>query len=192
MSNPRFNAISRPATLVGFALLAAAMSSCASSQVKPVERFSATAVPMSEMSGPMPVNVIVYRYAEPEETDELGAILRKEGSRGLLTALSKHEMGRITTPRGTGLALRMVYQVSTPTGRRIIAITDRPMGFMEFWTSSRSRDYEFAYVELTLDDSGNGEGLVVRAGQIHSIGAHKLLVTNYETYPIRLMAVRKR
>ncbi|MHB0970500.1 MAG: hypothetical protein ACYC7A_08540 [Thermoanaerobaculia bacterium] len=192
MSNQRPNALSRPVTLVGFVLLAAALSGCTSSQFKPVERFSATAVPVSDMSGPLPVNVIVYRYAGPEETDELGAVLRREGSRGLLTALSKHEMGRLTTSRGSGLALRMVYQVPTPTGRRIIAITDRPMGFMEFWTSSRSRDYEFAYVELTLDESGNGEGMVVRAGQIHSISAHKLLVTNYETYPIRLMAVRRR
>lgn len=192
MSNPYQSTISRVASLVGTTLLVATLTGCSSSQFKPIERFSATAVPMSDLSSPMPVNVIVYRYAEPSEAEDLGVVLRKEGSPGLLKVLAKYEMGRITTSRGAGLALRMVYQVATPNGRRIFAITDRPMSFVEFWTSARSRDFEFAYVELNLDESGNGEGTLVRAGQIHSIGANKLLVTNYETHPIRLMAVRKR
>lgn len=192
MSNPYRSILSRAASIVGVTFLVATVSGCGSSQFKPIERFSATAVPMSDLSSPLPVNVIVYRYAEPAEAEDLGVILRKEGSRGLLNVLAKYEMGRITTSRGSGLALRMVYQVATPNGRRIFAITDRPMSFVEFWTSARSRDFEFAYVELNLDASGDGEGTLVRAGQIHSISANKLLVTNYETYPIRLMAVRKR
>jgi hypothetical protein len=174
-------------------LLAAAVWGCGSSQFKPIESFAATSVSPSATGSPLATNVIVYRYAEPAEVEELALVLRDKGSKALLRALAKYEMGRLTTTEhGVGLALRLVYQVTTPDGRRIVAITERPLSFLEIWNSTQSRDYQFAYVELNLDASGNGVGRLVRAGQIDSIGAHTLLITNYDAQPIRLLAVRKR
>lgn len=193
MSTPLRSIISRGIPLLAVALLIASLPGCGSSQFKPIESFSATSVSPSAAIGPRATTVIVYRYAEPAELEELALVLRKEGSKALLRALAKYEMGRLTTTeRGVGLALRLVYQVVTPHGRRVVALTERPVSFLEFWYSTRSRDYEFAYLQLDLDESGNGEGTLVRAGQIDSIGARTLLVTNYDTQPIRLLAVRKR
>lgn len=193
MSTPVRFIMTRGLPPLAVALLVASLSACVSSQFKPIESFSATSVSPSATSRPLASTVIVYRYAEPAELEELGRVLRKDGSKALLRALAKYEMGRLTTTEhGVGLALRLVYQVATPGGRRVVAITERPLSFLEVWNSSQSRDYQFAYLELELDASGNGAGALVRAGQIDSIGPRTLLVTNYDAQPIRLLAVRKR
>jgi hypothetical protein len=193
MSHSHPNTLLRLVSILGVTFLTAALCGCTSSQFKPIERFSATSVSPSATSGPLATDVIVYRYAEPEELEELSLVLRNEGSKALIRALGKNEMGRLTTTaHGVGLALRLIYQVATPDGRRVVALTERPLSMLEIWNSTQSRDYEFAYLELDLDASGSGEGTLVRAGQIDSIGPRTLLVKNYDAQPIRLLAVRKR
>ena len=69
--------------------------------------------------------------------------------------------------------------------------TDRPVGFAEAATNSRTMDYPFTLVELRLDKDGHGEGKLSVATKL-TLNDNVLVIEDYADQPVMLTDVRKR
>jgi hypothetical protein len=143
------------------------------------------------------VDLYIKRYTPDHEAKTLGGLLLEGGPDQLLKVLEKADsIGKITLTGRVGFYdLKLIRSRPTPTGRRIIAVGDRPIGFLEAYVSNRSRDYQFGILQLDLkrDSKGKekGQGVLVYAAKVKVLNGKKLEIENYGIDPIRLMGVRK-
>jgi len=143
------------------------------------------------------VTIYINRYSSPQDAKGLRATLVDGGPNALLKALQKMKpIGRIQKVGTVGFYdFKLIISTPTPTGRRIYAVTDRPIGFLEAFYSGRSKDYPFGVMELELqaNDKGKekGEGTLIYAAQIKGMDGEKVDLENLTFAPIKLLAVRK-
>lgn len=143
------------------------------------------------------VDLYIDSYTTDQEAKELAGALVSGGPDALLKVLEKTESkGRVTLSGRVGsYDLKLIRSRPTKTGRRIYAVGDRPIGFLEAYVGSRSSDYAFGILRLDLkrDKKGKekGEGVLVYAAKIKVLDGNKLDIENYGVSPVRLMSVRK-
>src|SRR5215510_823320 len=174
-------------------------------QAKPKkEKFSALAY-LPSGAGPamvaagarVNVDLFVNSYTSDEEAKTMAAVLVQAGPDALLKALEKAKsIGKITLTGRVGFYdLKLIRSHRTPTGRRIYAIGDRPVGFLEAYVSNRSMDYPFGILQIDLktkdDGDEEGEGALIYSAKIKVLDGNSIDVESYGIAPIRLMAVRK-
>jgi hypothetical protein len=160
------------------------------------ETFSALAV--LPAAGPT-ANVTIYieSCSSAQDAQALQGALTDGGPDVLLKALEKMKsIGRIERVGTVSFYdFRFIRSVATPTGRRIIAVTDRPIGFLEAYFSTRSMDYKFGILQLDLKDDKKGreegEGTLIYAARIKALAGDKFEIENYGIDPIRLQGVRQ-
>jgi len=174
-------------------------------QAKPKkEKFSALAY-LPSGAGPamvaagarVNVDLFVNSYTSDEEAKTMAAVLVQAGPDALLKALEKAKsIGKITLTGRVGFYdLKLIRSHRTPTGRRIYAIGDRPVGFLEAYVSNRSMDYPFGILQIDLktkdDGDEEGEGALIYSAKIKVLDGNSIDVESYGIAPIRLMGVRK-
>ena len=146
------------------------------------------------------VNVKIYisGYSTTQDADQLNATLLKGGPNALLKALRKMKsLGRIERDGSVGFYdFKLIISKQTPQGRHIYAVADRPIGFLESYYSTRSRDYPFGIMELELkgdDDSESekGVGTLIYAAKVRVIKGEKIEVENFSFAPIKLLGIRQ-
>jgi hypothetical protein len=145
------------------------------------------------------INLRIYidRYSSPQDATGLHAILLDGGPKALLKALQKMKsIGKIERDGNVGFYdLKFILSKPTGTGRHIYALTDRPIGFLEAFYSTRSTDYPFGVMELDLqaDEKGKekGVGTLIYAAQIKVLDGERVEVENLTFAPIKLLGVRK-
>ena len=143
------------------------------------------------------VDLFVNGYTSDEEAKSLAALLIQAGPDALLKALEKAKSkGKITLSGRVGFYdLKLIRSHKTATGRRIYAVGDRPVGFLEAYVSNRSMDYPFGILQLELKTKENGkeegEGALIYSAKIKVLDGNSIDVESYGIDPIRLMGVRK-
>jgi hypothetical protein len=103
--------------------------------------------------------------------------------------------GRINLTGRVGFYnLKAIRSRPTATGRRIIAITDRPMGFLEMYFANPSQDYRTGILILDLIPNKKGKeeghGSLLYAAKL-KIENNILQVEHYSIEPVSLRNVRK-
>lgn len=145
----------------------------------------------------MNVRIYIKSYSTPEEAQQLHGVLTDGGPAALLKTLKKMKpIGRIEREGTVGFYdFKLILSKSTPEGRHIYAVTDRPIGFLEAYNNSRSVDYPFGILELDLkaDKKGKekGEGSLIYAAQIKVVDGEKVDIENLTFAPIRLLGVQQ-
>ena len=143
------------------------------------------------------VDLRIKSYTTDEEARALAGLLVDGGPDALLKALRQVDSkGNITITGRVGFYdFKLIRSHRTETGRRIYAVGDRPVGFLEAYHSGRSRDYEFGILQLDLKRKSNGdesgEGALIYAAKIKLLDGKRLDVETYGIEPIRLLSVRK-
>lgn len=143
------------------------------------------------------VKIYINGYSRPEDAQRLNATLVSGGPNALLKVLRKMKsLGRIEREGSVGFYdFKLIISKTTPTGRHIYAVADRPIGFLEAYFSTRSRDYPFGIMELDLkaDDSETekGVGTLIYAAKLRVIDGEKVEVENITFAPIKLLGVRQ-
>jgi len=143
------------------------------------------------------VDLFVNSYTSDEEARAMAGTLVDGGPDALLKALEKTESrGKITLTGRVGFYdLKLIRSRPTQTGRRIYAVGDRPVGFLEAYYSGRSRDYEFGILQLDLEKNSKGReegtGVLIYAAKIKLLDGNTIDIENYGVDPIRLLGVRK-
>lgn len=168
------------------------------------EQFSALAY-LPSGAGPMmagagaKVNIDLYidSYTSDADAKTLAGVLLEGGSNALLKALEKADtIGKIRLSGRIGFYdFKLIRSHQTENGRRIYAVGDRPVGFLEAYYSGRSRDYEFGILQLDLKRNSKGReegaGALLYAAKIKVIGGKSIELESYGIDAIRLMGVRK-
>ena len=145
------------------------------------------------------VNVDLYvdAYTSDDEAKSMASLLINAGPDALLKVLEKSKtIGKIRLSGRTGFYnLKLIRSHRTSTGRRIYAVGDRPVGFLEAYASNRSLDYPFGILQLELktDEKGKeeGEGALLYSAKIKVLDGKSIDVESYGVGPIRLMGVKK-
>jgi len=143
------------------------------------------------------VDLFVNSYTSDEEAKSMAALLVQAGPDALLQALEKAKsIGKITLTGRVGFYdLKLIRSHRTPEGRRIYAVGDRPVGFLEAYVNNRSRDYPFGILQIDLkaNEKGKeeGEGALIYSAKIKVLDGNSIDVETYGIAPIRLMGVRK-
>jgi hypothetical protein len=143
------------------------------------------------------VDLYINAYTSDEEAKRMAALLIESGPNALLKALEKAKsIGKITLTGRVGFYdLKLIRSHRTPEGRRIYAVGDRPVGFLEVYAGSRSQDYPFGILQADLKtkETGKeeGEGSLIYSSRIKVLEGNSIDVESYGIAPIRLMALRK-
>jgi hypothetical protein len=143
------------------------------------------------------VDLYVRSYTTDAEAKSLAGVLLEGGSEALLKALEdRKSIGKITLTGRTGFYdLKLIRSHRTPEGRRIYAVGDRPVGFLEMYVNNRSRDYPFGILQLDLKKNSKGKeegtGALIYAAKIKVLDGNSIDVESYGIDAIRLMGVRK-
>jgi hypothetical protein len=140
-----------------------------------------------------PVDIVFERFSSEEDQKRLLEAL-KLGQDPALQVLRKFKrVGFMSTPGNLGLEFFFVS--STPGvegGRRVFAVTDRPIGFYETVNQPKSYRYPFTLIEMQLDANNEGTGKLYEAVQLVWLGKAGLLAENYAGPAIDLTKIRPR
>ena len=143
------------------------------------------------------VDIYIKSYSSDEEAKRMAGLLLDGGSKALLKGLEDLDSkGKITLTGRVGFYdLKFIRSKPIEGGRRIYAVGDRPIGFLEAYYSGASRDYEFGIMQIDLKPNKKGReegaGALIYAAKIKVEGGNTIDVESYGVEPIRLMAVRK-
>lgn len=143
------------------------------------------------------VKIFIRGYSNQQDAQRLHSILADGGPRGLLKTLQKMKsLGSIQREGAVGFYdFKFILSTPTANGRHIYAVADRPIGFLEAYYSTRSRDYPFGILELDLkaDDKERekGEGTLIYAAKIKLLDSQKVDIENVTFAPIKLLGVRQ-
>ena len=187
-----FRRVMTIAALAG--LFLTAMPATARTQGVP-EEFNAFAINMGALSGGGTANLIlvVNRWNTQAERDELLTLLREKGASALLDRLRREKsVGTLRTPNSVGSDLRLALEEpGKDGGRRVLVVTDRPVGFAEATNRPPSIEYPFTVIDIQMPPTGFGQGTMSIAAKIIPAG-RTVLVENYDTQPVQLNRVESR
>jgi hypothetical protein len=166
----------------------------AASAVQARETFRASAVAIEPVPGPQ-TGFITIQFDGPTATGLLAddvAAFRKDGQQALLSRWYKEQpvVGRLIFPAELGIDVRVALETKTEKGRRLVLITDRPITLGEVRRNDRSRDYPITWIELDLDDQGNGSGRMIPVAKLKLQG-DGFGYENFNIQPVRLNNVKK-
>lgn len=122
-------------------------------------------------------------------------MLAEGGQDALLKELHGKRLGYFSMGAQLGRDLNFVQETATADGgRRIVVLFERWMNTFEVRYGTRSEDYPFTYVELTVDRNGKGQGTLIPAARITFDKKHgnQIDVENFGIYPAQLAGVELR
>ena|ERR1700752_1308150 len=143
------------------------------------------------------VDLYVNSYTSDADAKTLAGALLEGGSPALLKQLEKAKsIGKVRLVGRAGFYdFKLIRSHQIEGGRRIYAVGDRPIGFLEVYAGNRSMDYPFGILQLDLkrNEKGKeeGKGALLYAAKIKVLDNNKIEVESYGVGPIELMGVRK-
>ena len=108
----------------------------------------------------------VTTYTTDEELDKFAALLKEKGPDALRSALEKEDKGRISPVGSVGNQIAVARKRQVGTETIITIVTARIMPFIELYNNGRSTDYPFGYLQVKLNDKGEGTGQIMAAAKI--------------------------
>jgi len=160
------------------------------------EHFSASAYSMNRGARVVNVDIRVKEYTDNDKTQQFAAALVEGGQPALTKALEKaDDIGSIQLTGHVGFyAFKLIRPRPTPTGRRIIAVCDRPLQFGELYGGTRSTDYTIGIMILDLakDKKGKekGSGTLYYAAKV-KVNNKTIQIEHFQIHPVKLVNVRK-
>jgi hypothetical protein len=143
------------------------------------------------------LTINVERYSTDDEAKQYAQTLLEKGPDELLKNLQEAKsIGSVQMQRRMGFfELKFIRSRPTETGRRVVGVCDRPIGFLEGYFSGRSLDNKFGIVIIDLKTNKKGkeegEGELIYAAKVTVLESNKVEVENYGVDPVKLMGVRQ-
>jgi hypothetical protein len=156
------------------------------------ERFVGNAMAMGGVSGTSRIEFHIERWSTDEERSHFLAVLAESGQEALVPELQNVEVGRARVGTRNTYPISYAYQMPLDDGgRRVVLVTDRPIGALEAMGRASTMEWAVSVVEMRFPPDGNGEGALVVAGAIHADATTQTLsLENYGQAPVRLRNVR--
>lgn len=188
-----------PTAIVG--LISLLFTSAATAQVGTTgtgsrEKFTAVALSAGgPLTSPVATNleIVIERWSTPAERQRLLDSLKVGQNTALEVMRDLPRVGYIRAPGNLGWDLHYAHQTpGEDGGRRVFLGTDRPISIAEEINQPRTIQYPFTFIEMRLDDRGDGEGKLSRATRvIASADGRFVQLENYDVQPVELTEVRR-
>jgi len=132
------------------------------------EAYTAVAVGTGGAAGgkTIPFDFRVTYYATDQDIERLATILREKGRDALRSAMEKLNAGRINPVGTVGNQIAVARKRQQGNVTIITIVTARDMSFAELYRSNRSVDYPFGFLQVKLNEKGEGTGQVIGAAKI--------------------------
>ena len=125
------------------------------------------------------------------DIDALAKALQAGGQKGLLEAVKQlPERGWVQVGENPGYRMPVIRSFDVEGGRLVRALTDRPFLFGEVYRNLDTERYPFGFVELKLDEKGEGEGLLILAAAIQFEKSGQIAIESYEMQSLRILSIR--
>ena len=160
------------------------------------EHFAASAYSMNRGARMVNVDIRVKEYTDNERTQQFAGALVEGGQVALTKSLEKaDDIGSIQLTGHVGFYdFKLIRSRPTHTGRRIIAVCDRPLQFGELYGGTRSTDYTIGLMVLDLTKDGKGKekgsGVLYYAAKV-KIKNKTIHIEHFQLHPVKLVNVRK-
>jgi len=134
----------------------------------------------------------IESFTPDDRVQNLLDVLKRDGQDGLLKAVGKEKRGSMQIGSGLSRDINEVWIEPTEEGRKIMALSERWLGFGELRRGARSVDYPFTYIELYVEDDGKVEGSLIPAARVRFKRNKTIEVENFGIYPARLTNLKRR
>lgn len=153
--------------LIGLLIL---VSTLAFSRGPRPETIEATAMGTGlQMGEAIGVTLDIYDFSTPEDRQVLIQSFMKGQNQGLVNALSKMKaVGHCSITGTLGYDVSYIRMTNTPTGRKIVFVTNRQIRFGEAFFDTQSQSFNLTAGEFELNDTDKNKstGVVFPAAQL--------------------------
>jgi hypothetical protein len=108
----------------------------------------------------------ISAYTTDEDLNKFAALLKEKGQDALRSALEKENKGRLNPAGRLGNDIAVARKRQQGTDTIITIVTARVMPFIELYNSGRSTDYPFGFLQVKLNEKGEGTGQIMAAAKI--------------------------
>lgn len=135
---------------------------------KDAESYSAVAIGTGGPAGGRSIqfDFRITRYTTDEEVDGFAAILKEKGQDALRRALEKQDVGRVSPVTSVGNQIAVARKRQAGTETIITIATARNMPFLELYRNGRTTGYPFGFLQVRLNEKGEGTGQIMVAAKI--------------------------
>ena len=123
----------------------------------------------TQMGANIGVTLNIYEFSTPAERQVLVQAYQKGQNQGLVNALQKMKaVGHVEITGTLGYDCSYIKMIPTPTGRKIVFVTNRQLRFSEayFDTQSQSFNLTAGIIEINDQDKSKSTGVVYPAAQL--------------------------
>lgn len=123
----------------------------------------------TQMGANIGVTLNIYEFSTPADRNILVQAYTKGQNQGLANALQKmRAVGHVEITGTLGNDCAYIQMVPTPTGRKIIFITNRQIRFAEAWADSQSMSFDLTagILELNDQDKSKSTGVLYPLAQL--------------------------
>jgi hypothetical protein len=115
------------------------------------------------------VTLNIYEFSTPADRQLLVQAFEKGQSQGLSNALQRmRAVGHVEITGTLGYDCSFIKMTQTPTGRKIVFVTNRQIRFAEAWTDSQTMSYDLTAgsIEINDQDKSKSTGVLYPMAQI--------------------------
>jgi len=153
--------------LIGLLMLASALAFSRGPKPETIEASAmGTGTQMGQVIG---VTLEIYDFSTPEDRQTLMDAFTKGQNQGLVNALSKMKaVGHCAITGTLGYDVSYIRMLPTPTGRKIVFVTNRQIRFGEAFFDTQSQSFNLTAGEFELNDTDKNKstGVVYPATQL--------------------------
>jgi hypothetical protein len=107
----------------------------------------------TQMGQNIGVTLDIYEFSTPADKQILVQSFTQAQNKGLTTALQKMKaVGHVSITGTLGYDCSYIRMFNTPTGRKIVFVTNRQITMAEAWTDSNSMSFDLTAGVLELND----------------------------------------
>jgi len=115
------------------------------------------------------VTLNIYEFSTPADRAVLVQAYEKGQNQGLVNALQRMKaVGHVEITGTLGNDCSYIRMIPTPTGRKIVFVTNRQIRFAEAWTDSQTMSYDLTagILEINDQDKSKSTGVLYPAAQL--------------------------
>ncbi len=123
----------------------------------------------TQMGQNIGVTLNIYEFSTPADRTALFQAYTKGQNQGLVNALQKMKaVGHVEITGTLGFDCAYIKMTPTPTGRKIVFVTNRQITFAEAWADSQSQSFNLTagFFELNDQDKSKSTGMLYPAAQL--------------------------
>jgi hypothetical protein len=125
------------------------------------EQFEATI--SAPTSGVKTLTIVIEEFSTDDEVRELAQTFSNKGEAALVHALGKAKKGRYYVYES--MPIRAIISTSEGGGRKLDIVGDAPpeqaSWFMGYDVAPYLEGYPWTFIQLSVDEQGNGKGLII-------------------------------